>query len=88
MSHYKKLYYKIRNNPKDVRFEDLEKLMTKVGGFNSYSGKGDHVIFTHPDTDELISVDTRGRRKPLKRYIVIKCLRIFNELNPGFGKEE
>lgn len=78
----------MKNNPKDVRFEDLEKLMTRVGGFETLPGKGDHVVFVHPDTGVQITVDTRGKRKPLKRYIVNDCLKLFDELNPDFGKEE
>jgi len=88
VGNYQKLYRKIKNNPKDVKFNDLEKLMTKVGGFTSLPGKGDHYSFVHPDLDYPIVVDTRGKRKPLKQYIVKKCLRVFEELNPHFGKED
>lgn len=88
MAHYHKLYQKIKNNPKDVRFNELEKLMTKVGGFVSYPGRGDHYIFAHPDSEELISVDTRGKRRPMKAFYIKKCLRKFDELNPDFGKED
>jgi hypothetical protein len=33
MGHYKKLYERLKNSPKNVRFEELENLMTRVGGF-------------------------------------------------------
>lgn len=33
MGHYYKLYKSIKNNPYGVRFEDIDKLLTKVGGF-------------------------------------------------------
>lgn len=88
MSHYKKLYRKIKNNPRDVRYEDLEKLMIKVGGFDVSTGKGDHVGFTHPDSINPITVDTRGKHKPLKRPAVIECLQAFDEYNPNYDKEE
>ncbi len=48
MGHYEKLLQKIENNPADVTFDELEKLMTKVGGFTCRSGKGDHYTFSHP----------------------------------------
>lgn len=88
MGHYEKLYRKIKNNPRDVKFRDLEKLLTKVGGFSSHSIKGDHYAFTHPDLEYPITIDTRGMHKPLKPIYVKKALRVFDELNPGFGREE
>ncbi len=33
MSNYKKLYDKIKNNPKDVSFKEIDKQLTKAGGF-------------------------------------------------------
>lgn len=44
MAHYKKLYEKIRNNPKDVSFQDIDKLLTKIGGFTKEVQKADLVI--------------------------------------------
>ena len=44
MSHYKKLYEKIKNNTKDVSFEELDKLLTKVGGLSEGILKEDLVI--------------------------------------------
>lgn len=87
MGHYEKLYRKIKNNPKDVKFYELEKLLTKVGGFTSHPSKGDHYAFTHPDLDFPITIDSRGKHRPLKPIYVKKAIRIFEELNPGFGKE-
>jgi predicted RNA binding protein YcfA (HicA-like mRNA interferase family) len=85
MGHYKKLYMKIKNNPHDVMFDDLHKLMTKVGGFNSRAGKGDHHVFSHPDLEDTeITVDTRGRHKPLKTIYVKKCIKYFDQVNPNF----
>lgn len=88
MGHYKKLYLGIKNNPHDVKFESLEKLLTKVGGFTSHPGKGDHYNMTHPDLDHLITIDTRGKHRPLKAIYVKKAIRIFEELNPNFVKED
>jgi len=84
MAHYKKLYRKIKNNPKDVRFDDLEILLTRVGGFESTPGSGDHYGFSHPDLPNPITVDSRGKHKPLKPIYVKKALQAFEELNPDF----
>ena len=88
MGHYKKLYKKIKNNPKDVQFDDLEKLMIKVGGFSSKPGKGDHYTFSHPDMKEILGVDTRGKRNPLRAVYVNNCIKAFEELNPEFCRED
>ncbi|NLJ57675.1 MAG: hypothetical protein GX339_02400 [Tissierellia bacterium] len=33
MSNYNKLYDKIKNNPKNISFKEIDKLLTKAGGF-------------------------------------------------------
>lgn len=42
MSKLLKLYLKIKNNPGDVKFPALERVMVRLGGFQSSPGKGDH----------------------------------------------
>lgn len=84
MAHYKKLYRKIKNNPHDVRFNELEKLLTKVGGFESEPGDGDHYGLTHPDLPFPLTIDTRGKHKPLKAVYVKKAIKYFEDLNPDF----
>lgn len=88
MGHYEKLYLKMINNPKDVSFDDLHKLLTKVGGFDSRQGSGDHYVFSHPDLIEILSIDSRGKRKPLKPIYVKKALAAFQETNSKFPKGE
>jgi poly-D-alanine transfer protein DltD len=76
MSHYKKLYDKIKNNPKDVSFEELDKLLTKVGGFSrrNPNGGSSHYIFYHPDLEEHISIK---KDNPVKVIYVKKALELF-----------
>ncbi|WP_312560884.1 hypothetical protein [Anaerospora sp.] len=88
MGHYQKLYKKIRNNKRSVRFEDLNTLMTKVGGFECRQGDGDHYVFSHPDLSYHISVDCRGKREPLLIVYVLKSLKAFDEVNASFTEED
>ncbi|WP_071844271.1 type II toxin-antitoxin system HicA family toxin [Selenomonas sp. oral taxon 478] len=77
MEHYNKLLQAVENNPADVSFDDLEKLMTKVGGFTCRKGKGDHYTFSHPKLQEILTVDSRGKRRPLKAIYVKRALVLF-----------
>ena len=77
MGHYNKLLQAVGNNPADVSFDDLEKLMTKVGGFTCRKGKGDHYTFSHPKLQEILTVDSRGKRRPLKAIYVKRALVLF-----------
>lgn len=77
MGHYNKLLQAVENNPADVSFDDLEKLMTKVDGFTCRKGKGDHYTFSHPKLQEILTVDSRGKRRPLKAIYVKRALVLF-----------
>lgn len=78
MSHYKKLYEKIKNNPTNVRFEDIDKLLQKVGGFTLRTpGSGsDHYTYSHPD---LVTILTIPKDRPVKKKYVILALQAFDE---------
>lgn len=80
MGHYNKLLQAVENNPADVSFDDLEKLMTKVGGFTCRKGKGDHYTFSHPKLQEILTVDSRGKRRPLKAIYVKRALGLFRRV--------
>ena len=81
MGHYEKLLHDIENNPSDVKFDALHKLLTKVGGFDCRNGKGDHYNFSHPDLEDILTIDSRGKKGPLKAVYVKKALRLFKEVN-------
>ena len=80
MGHYNKLLQAVENNPADVSFDDLEKLMTKVGGFTCRKGKGDHYTFSHLKLQEILTVDSRGKRRPLKAIYVKRALVLFRRV--------
>jgi len=48
MSSLQKLYSRIKNNPNTVRFEELEKILTRAGFSGSWpSGGSSHKTFRH-----------------------------------------
>ena len=83
MAHYKKLYEKIRNNPRDVSFQDIDKLLTKIGGFSKRSPKGgsSHYTYSHPDLDEIITIP---KDRPIKHFYIKKALSAFETVREEF----
>ena len=70
MSRKDKLLKAMKNNPKDVNFEDLKKLLVNYG-YVSYNSGGSHWVFKKEGfPDEVIP-----RKKPVKAYYVIRALR-------------
>ena len=72
-SEAEKLFQKIRNNPKDVRFRDLCKLVEKFG-FVFKGGKGSHRVYGHPGIKEILNFqDVHGKVKPyqVKQFLSI-----------------
>ena len=50
MTRRDKLYERIANNPKDVNYEDLDKLLKKKGFTRRQpSGGSSHYIYYHPE---------------------------------------
>lgn len=83
MSHYIKLYKKIKNNPKNVRFEDIDKLLCKFGGFEKRQGKGSHVIYSHPDLDNITDYINTPYKKPhINPKYIKKAIEKFELANP------
>ena len=62
MGKFAKLICSIRNNPKDVRFEDACKVAEELG-FTSKGGKGSHNVFSR--TGERIGLNFRRRQQKL-----------------------
>ena len=70
MSKKDKLLQAMRNNPKDVRFEDLKKFLISQG-YEAHNTGGSHWVFRKEGyPDEVIPY-----RKPVKAYYVIRALK-------------
>jgi len=85
MGHYQKLFEKLKNNPKDATFEELDKLLTQVGGFTRRApGSGSsHYTYSHPDLKDIITVVKNKPVKPVyvKRALEALCLVVDNLVN-------
>ena len=76
MSKREKLLAKIRNNPKEVRFEDLTKVLEWYG-FELKRVRGSHHSYVRGHHNLTVS-----RRTPhLRSYIVKQALQIIDELS-------
>jgi len=69
-----KLLKAMRNNPKDVRFEDLKRLLISYG-YEAHNSGGSHWVFRKDGHhDEVVPY-----KKPVKAYYVIRALRSLGE---------
>ncbi len=62
MTKYDKLIQRIKANPHDVRFAELQLVLFRYG-FVRAESRGSHVAFQHPDGRTLIIVKPHGVRK-------------------------
>ncbi len=70
VSKKEKLLQAMKNNPKDVRFEDLKKLLISHG-YEANNTGGSHWVFRKDGcNDEVIPY-----KKPVKAYYVIRALK-------------
>lgn len=81
MGHYEKSYQKIKNNPKNVSFEEIQKLLSKIGGFEFRNNSSSHCVFYHPDLIEHICIP---KDKPIKSVYIKKAIKLFEEVNSKF----
>lgn len=72
MTRFDKLYNQIVNNPKDVKFEDLDKLLTRYG-FECRQPRGgsSHYTYHHPKIAEVLSIP---KARPIKAIYVKKAI--------------
>lgn len=64
MSSWEDFFEEVRRNPKNVRFNDMCKLVEKFG-FRFRGGKGSHRIYARQGVFEILNFqDVQGRVKP------------------------
>jgi len=75
MSSREKRLSKIINNPKDVRFKDLDSLLLELGYLRRQSGGGSsHYVYSHSGSDILVVLVSHGSNTVLPEYQVKKAL--------------
>ncbi len=80
MTRRQKRRQKIAQNPKNVRFEDLRRLLEDYG-FELKRTKGSHNSFVSYIADEKTTIVIPFRR-PLQQVYVEKVLNILDEIEP------
>ena len=63
VSRFNKLIEAIRNNPKDVRFDDACKVARKLG-FSGEGGSGSHRAYSRPGEPSGLNFQDRGGKIP------------------------
>lgn len=83
MGHYRKLYDQIKSNTKNVKFDDIDTLLTKVGGFNRRNPKSgsSHYTYWHSDLREILTIPNKT---PVKECYVKKALELFDQVVGDF----
>jgi len=78
MGRLKKLFDKINNNPKDVRFNDMCKL-AEAFGFTHKGGKGSHEVYSRKGIEEIVNFqNVKGKVKPYQAKQFLKIIREYN----------
>jgi predicted RNA binding protein YcfA (HicA-like mRNA interferase family) len=74
------VYEKLKNNPKNVRFEDLYKA-AELFGFKFRGGKGSHRVYTKEGVKEILNFqNVRGKAKPYQVRQLLKVIEKYNLL--------
>jgi len=74
----RKIYEKLRENPKNVRFTDLCNA-AELFGFKYKGGKGSHVVYAHEGIKEILNFQNVGGKA--KTYQVKQFLKIIEKYN-------
>ena len=74
MSKKEKLKKAISNNPKNVKFEDLKKILESIG-YTARNGGGSHFVFTKDNSITL----TIPYNRPVKVIYVKQVIKILEE---------
>lgn len=75
-----KIYQKLKENPRDVRFEELCRA-AELFGFKFRGGKGSHKIFVKEGVREMLNFqEVKGKAKPYQVRQFIKIIERYNLL--------
>lgn len=81
-----KLYARIRNSQKNVRFADFQSLL-EYFGFALVRSRGSHQLYQHRDVDEVMNIQPMkdGRAKA---YQVRQFLKLVEQYNLSLGDND
>ena len=79
MGQIEKLLRAIKINPKDVPWEDIDRLL-KHYGFGCRNQGGSHYTYYHPELEEILTIP---RRRAVKAVYVKQALRLIEKLKEG-----
>lgn len=86
MSQKEKLIKRVRNNPKDFTFRELEELMRELGFQRTDSGKTSGSAVKFSNGEKALFLHRPHPRNVLKPYQVKDLINLLNELE-GKGKQ-
>ena len=76
----RRLFEELKNNPKNVRFEKLCKIV-EAFGFRFKGGKGSHRIYVQEEIGEMLNFqNVSGKAKPYQVKQFIKIVEKYNLL--------
>ncbi len=76
MSKKEKRLQRILQNPKDVRFSELDAVLTEYGYERRQSDKGgSHYVYSHPEVNMLVTLVSHGQDDILPEYQVKKAIK-------------
>ncbi|MFZ5899546.1 MAG: hypothetical protein ACOYU7_10380 [Bacillota bacterium] len=85
MTKLRKLYASIVKNPKDVDFEDLDRILRQYGFIRRQPGKGSsHYTYHHPG---LVDILTVPYNRPVKAIYVRQAIAAIERLREGSDQE-
>ncbi len=68
-------------NPRQIRFAELDAVLEEYGYERRQSGKGSsHYVYSHPDVDILVVVVSHGKNDILPEYQVKKAIKSLRKL--------
>jgi len=80
------IFRRIANNPKDVDFEELNRLLLKYRFQRRTPGKGSsHFTYTHPKLEEILTIPFS---RPVKAVYVKKAISAMQKIKQGGNTDE
>ena len=81
-----KLYEQMVNNPKDVNFDDLDKLLKRYG-FQRRQPRGgsSHYSYSHPDLQDVLTIP---KARPIKAIYVKAALDAIRKIEADRSDDE